>query len=284
MTKLKRASNRRYFAKHWQLYSMLLVMFVSLLIFNYWPMTGLQLAFKDWVIPIGNQAGGVWGSPWATDELGNLDIWKHFKTLFTNPKVYPTFFNTLRISLLRLACGFPMPILLALFLGVMLPITNRLGLTYSVGHSKEALKFNKKQIVTLAVLFALGCGCVAGYLGYYYENNSLTKNYSAEEVVEKNQEMYDIISGRTRENKPCVAIIEYAKKPFLSKEVTYTVAYYAITPADGSAAENFDQTQLWSLKKTPAAKNENLTRLGTAVIVCNDSSGEVLQYTYTPGA
>lgn len=84
------------------------------------------------------------------------------------------------------------------------------------------------------MLFALGCGCVAGYLGYYYENNSLTKNYSAEEVVEKNQEMYDIISGRTRENKPCVAIIEYAKKPFLSKEVTYTVAYYAITPADGS--------------------------------------------------
>ena len=175
-------------------------------------------------------------------------------------------------------------VLLALFLGVMLPITNRLGLTYSVGHSKEALKFNKKQIVTLAVLFALGCGCVAGYLGYYYENNSLTKNYSAEEVVEKNQEMYDIISGRTRENKPCVAIIEYAKKPFLSKEVTYTVAYYAITPADGSAAEDFDQTGLWSLKKTPAAKNENLTRLGTAVIVCNDSSGEVLQYTYTPGA
>ncbi len=171
-------------------------------------------------------------------------------------------------------------VLLALFLGVMLPITNRLGLTYSVGHSKEALKFNKKQIVTLAVLFALGCGCVAGYLGYYYENNSLTKNYSAEEVVEKNQEMYDIISGRTRENKPCVAIIEYAKKPFLSKEVTYTVAYYAITPADGSAAENFDQTQLWSLKKTPAAKNENLTRLGTAVIVCRAAA----RAPHTPGA
>ena len=175
-------------------------------------------------------------------------------------------------------------VLLTLFLGVMLPITNRLGLTYSVGRSKEALKFNKKQIATLAVLFVLGCGCVAGYLGYYYENNSLTKNYSAEQVVEKNQEMYGIISERTRGNKPSVAVVEYAKKPFLSKEVTYTVAYYAITPADGSAAENFDQTGLWSLKKTPAAKNENLTRLGTAVIVCNDSSGEVLQYTYTPGA
>ena len=141
-------------------------------------------------------------------------------------------------------------VLLTLFLGVMLPITNRLGLTYSVGRSKEAL----------------------------------TKNYSAEQVVEKNQEMYGIISERTRGNKPSVAVVEYAKKPFLSKEVTYTVAYYAITPADGSAAEDFDQTGLWSLKKTPAAKNENLTRLGTAMIVCNDSSGEVLQYTYTPGA
>lgn len=116
MTKLKSAANRRYFSKHWQLYSMLLIMFITLLIFNYWPMTGLQLAFKDWRIPIGNQAGGIWGSPWATDELGNLDLLKHFKTLFTNPKVYPTFFNTLRISLLRLVCGFPMPILLALFL------------------------------------------------------------------------------------------------------------------------------------------------------------------------
>lgn len=116
MTKLKSAANRRYFSKHWQLYSMLLIMFITLLIFNYWPMTGLQLAFKDCRIPIGNQAGGIWGSPWATDELGNLDLLKHFKTLFTNPKVYPTFFNTLRISLLRLVCGFPMPILLALFL------------------------------------------------------------------------------------------------------------------------------------------------------------------------
>lgn len=116
MTNSKQGSRLRYVKKHWQLYSMLLIMIISLLVFNYWPMTGLQLAFKDWVIPIGNQVGGIWGSPWARDELGNLDLFKHFETLFTNPKVYITFFNTLRISLLRLVCGFPMPILLALFL------------------------------------------------------------------------------------------------------------------------------------------------------------------------
>lgn len=116
MTKQKPSSRLGYLQRNWQLYSMLLIMVVSLLVFNYWPMTGLQLAFKDWTIPIGNQAGGIWGSPWATDAMGNLDIFKHFKTLFTNPKVYVTFFNTLRISLLRLVCGFPMPILLALLL------------------------------------------------------------------------------------------------------------------------------------------------------------------------
>ena len=111
-------SGRRlhYFERNWQLYSMLIVMVVTLLVFNYWPMTGLQLAFKDWVIPIGKQKGGIWGSPWATDENGNLDLFKHFRTLFTDPLVYPTFFNTLRISLLRLLIGFPMPIILALLL------------------------------------------------------------------------------------------------------------------------------------------------------------------------
>ncbi len=113
------AENGRYFARNWQLYSMLLIMFVSLLIFNYWPMTGLQLAFKDYVIPLGQRPGGIWGSPWATDEAGNLDLFKHFRELFTNEKVYKTFFNTLRISTLRLICGFPVPIILSLLMNEM---------------------------------------------------------------------------------------------------------------------------------------------------------------------
>lgn len=109
-------SRLRYVRKKWQLYSMLIVMVAGMLVFNYWPMTGIQLAFKDWAIPIGNRPGGIWGSPWATDEEGNLDLLKHFRTLFTDPLVYPTLINTLRISLLRLVIGFPMPIILALLL------------------------------------------------------------------------------------------------------------------------------------------------------------------------
>lgn len=116
MKKMKAGSRLQYIKTNWQLYSMLSVMFVTLLVFNYWPMTGLQLAFKDWTIPIGARPGGIWGSPWATDENGKLDLFKHFRTLFTDPRVYPTFFNTLRIALLRLIVGFPMPIILAVVL------------------------------------------------------------------------------------------------------------------------------------------------------------------------
>ncbi len=112
----KRQSNLLYFKRNWQLYSMLLVMLVTLFVFHYWPMAGIQLAFKDYVIPFKNQAGGVWGSPWATDEEGNLALFKHFKTLFSNPLVYPTMINTVKISTLRLVCGFPMPIILAILL------------------------------------------------------------------------------------------------------------------------------------------------------------------------
>lgn len=116
MKTLKAGSRLQYIKTNWQLYSMLGVMFVTLLVFNYWPMTGLQLAFKDWTIPVGDRTGGIWGSPWATDENGKLDLFKHFRTLFTDPRVYPTFFNTLRIALLRLIVGFPMPIILAVVL------------------------------------------------------------------------------------------------------------------------------------------------------------------------
>ena len=170
-------------------------------------------------------------------------------------------------------------VILTLFLSVIQPITYRLKLTFNPDH---ALKFEKKQIVTLAVLFVFGCGCVAGYLGYHYDNTSLTTGYSAEEVVEMNKTMYDIIDERTQVEKPSVAVIEYAKKPFLDKEVTYTVACYAVTPSDGSDPESYDTTPLWSLKKTPASKHTDLTRIGTAEIVCDDKTGEVLQYNYTP--
>ena len=59
-------------------------------------------------------------------------------------------------------------VIMTFFLGLMVPITNRMGLTYSGATTKEAMSFTKKQAALLVVLFVVGVGSVAGYLVYNY--------------------------------------------------------------------------------------------------------------------
>lgn len=99
-----------YVKKFWPLYAMALPLVVYLLIFNYYPITGLQLAFKDYIA-----RDGIWNSPWATTN-GSLDLFKHFRALFSTSLFGEKLVNTLRISLLKLLFGFPAPILLVLLL------------------------------------------------------------------------------------------------------------------------------------------------------------------------
>ena len=164
-------------------------------------------------------------------------------------------------------------VVLTIFLSFMQPILYRMKLIYN---SEPSLKFNKKQIALLVILFVFGCGCVTGYLFYPYDTTSLTTGYTTEERVEKNQQMHDIILEETDGgiNAPSIAIIESAYKPFLGQETTYNVAYYAV---DGEVTDD-----LWALKKTPASKHEALTLAGNAVIVMNDRTEELLSVSYTP--
>lgn len=85
---------------------MLALPVILVAIFDYGPMYGLQIAFKDYQIPL-----GIWGSPWVG--------LKHFRRFFTNPASLRVLKNTIEISLLRLLCGFPMPIILALLINEM---------------------------------------------------------------------------------------------------------------------------------------------------------------------
>lgn len=113
---MKRKSFIKDIKKDWMLYTMLIILVVSLFIFNYIPMAGIQIAFKDYIIPLGNRKGGIWGSPWAKNDLGQIDLLKNFKILFSDPKFWATLKNTLRISSLRIIFGFPVPIILVLLL------------------------------------------------------------------------------------------------------------------------------------------------------------------------
>lgn len=122
------------FVRFLPLYLMLLPLVVYLFIFNYYPMFGLQIAFKDWFV-----RKGIWGSPWATTD-GKLDLFKHFSQLFGTSLFKEKLINTLRISLLKMLFGFPAPILLVLMLNEI-PSARFAKLTQSVSYIPHFLSW-----------------------------------------------------------------------------------------------------------------------------------------------
>lgn len=74
-----------------------------MIIFNYIPMYGIIIAFKQYVItrPISE-------APWVGLE--------HFKAFFEDEDLPRVIWNTIGISMIKLIIGFPLPILFALFL------------------------------------------------------------------------------------------------------------------------------------------------------------------------
>lgn len=85
------------------LYLMVLPGFLIVLIFAYFPMYGVLIAFKDY-----NVAKGIWGSEWVG--------FKYFHEFINNPIALRTVKNTLILGIYGLLFGFPAPIILALLL------------------------------------------------------------------------------------------------------------------------------------------------------------------------
>ncbi len=83
------------------LYLFLVPAFIYLVLFEYWPMYGIQIAFKNF-----NFADGITGSPWAGT--------KWFRYFFRSPQFKAVVTNTLSITIYNLIAGFPLPIILAL--------------------------------------------------------------------------------------------------------------------------------------------------------------------------
>ena len=87
---------------YWQIYLLILPAILYIFFFYYMPMTGLQIAFKDYRV-----SKGIWGSEWVG--------LKYFIKFFNYPHCWRIIRNTLVISLYSLAT-FPLSILLALFI------------------------------------------------------------------------------------------------------------------------------------------------------------------------
>lgn len=90
-------------ARHWQLYVLLAPAIIYLIVFKYWPMYGVQIAFRNY-----NPIDGFMGSEWV-----GLEHISRFLHSFQFTRV---FFNTIAINVLGLVFGFPVPIILALLI------------------------------------------------------------------------------------------------------------------------------------------------------------------------
>jgi putative aldouronate transport system permease protein len=89
--------------RNWDLYLLLLPVFAYFIVFHYYPMYGVQIAFKDFL-----STKGIWGSPF----IGFGYFQRFFKSYF----FWRLLRNTLGISVYQLAVGFPAPLILALML------------------------------------------------------------------------------------------------------------------------------------------------------------------------
>lgn len=129
---------RKALAHNYQLYLLVALPLVYLIIFQYLPMYGAQLAFKKYRVAL-----GIWGSEWI-----GLD---HFIAFFRSFQFQRVVRNTIAISAYSLVAGFPVPIILAIAL-----------------NNSQARRFKKTvQLVTYAPHFistVVMCGMIIQFL------------------------------------------------------------------------------------------------------------------------
>ena len=87
------------------LYLLILPGMLFMLIFRYIPIFGNVIAFMDF------NPYNMWNSTWVGFD--------QFIKLFNKPAFMQTFYNTLYISILKMVCGFPIPVILALMMNEM---------------------------------------------------------------------------------------------------------------------------------------------------------------------
>lgn len=135
--------------QNWQLYAMLLLPMLHVLIFDYMPVYGIQLAFKDY-----SPRKGVWGSEWVGLE-NMLEFFEYYR--------WPNLiWNTFALNLLSLFIGFPSPIILALALHMY---TGKFlkKFTQNISYLPHFI-----SLVVMVGIINTVLNPVSGFLGYFY--------------------------------------------------------------------------------------------------------------------
>lgn len=99
----------KYFKRNYDMYLLLIPGLLFIFIFDYIPLYGITLAFKEFdMFAASNPMMSIVKSPWVGLE--------HFKNLFGRAEFKDVFFNTVIISFYKLIFLFPLPIILATLL------------------------------------------------------------------------------------------------------------------------------------------------------------------------
>lgn len=93
----------KYLKKNWQLYTMIIPGVLLILVFAYFPMYGIVMAFQRFK-PIQGFFGSPWINPW----------YRHFELALRDKYFIRAFSNTLILGVESLLITFPAPIILAL--------------------------------------------------------------------------------------------------------------------------------------------------------------------------
>ena len=151
----------RRMRRKWQLYLLILPAIVSVFIFHYIPIYGVQIAFKNF-----RSSKGILGSEWVG--------FKHFARFLAYPDFWKILWNTVRISLYALAT-FPCPVILALMMNEL--------------NSERYKKF--MQMVTFAPHF-ISTGVVCSMVLLFFDRSQgLVNNV----IAALGGERYDFVSS-----------------------------------------------------------------------------------------
>ncbi|ULT57554.1 ABC transporter permease subunit [Neobacillus drentensis] len=107
LERLNKKSRVKRIMENYELYLFLLPAIVYFIVFQYIPMYGVLIAFKDFTPSL-----GILGSPWVGFE--------HFERFFHSYQFWDLIKNSLGLSIFQLIIGFPMPIIIALLLNQMI--------------------------------------------------------------------------------------------------------------------------------------------------------------------
>ena len=151
----------RRIRRKWQLYLLILPAIVSVFIFHYIPIYGVQIAFKNF-----RSSKGILGSEWVG--------FKHFARFLAYPDFWKILWNTVRISLYALAT-FPCPVVLALMMNEL--------------NSERYKKF--MQMVTFAPHFISTVVVCSMVLLFFDRSQGLVNNV----IAALGGERYDFVSS-----------------------------------------------------------------------------------------